>query len=46
MMSSWAPILKLVEEKRGVQKGFEYVTSNRVLITYELPLERDRAGFL
>ncbi len=32
------PILKLAEEKRGVQKGFEYVTSNRVLITYELPL--------
>jgi GTP-binding protein LepA len=32
------PILKLTEEKRGVQKGFEYVTSNRVLITYELPL--------
>jgi len=32
------PILKLVEEKRGTQKGFEYVTSNRVLITYELPL--------
>jgi len=32
------PILKLVEEKRGVQKGFEYVTKNRVLITYELPL--------
>ena len=32
------PILKLAEEKRGVQKGFEYVTANRVLITYELPL--------
>jgi GTP-binding protein LepA len=32
------PILKLAEEKRGVQKGFEYVTQNRVLITYELPL--------
>ena len=32
------PILKLVEEKRGTQKGFEYVTTNRVLITYELPL--------
>ncbi len=32
------PILKLAEEKRGVQKGFEYVTPNRVLITYELPL--------
>jgi len=32
------PILKLVEEKRGSQKGFEYVSTNRVLITYELPL--------
>jgi GTP-binding protein LepA len=32
------PILKLAEEKRGVQKGFEYITTNRVLITYELPL--------
>ncbi len=31
-------ILKLVEEKRGVQKGFEYVGPQRVLITYELPL--------
>jgi GTP-binding protein LepA len=32
------PILKLVEEKRGIQRGFEYVTKNRVLLTYELPL--------
>jgi len=32
------PILKLAEEKRGIQKGFEYITTNRVLITYELPL--------
>jgi GTP-binding protein LepA len=32
------PILKLVEEKRGVQKGLDYVTAKRVLITYELPL--------
>jgi len=32
------PILKLTEEKRGIQKGFEYVSTNRVLITYELPL--------
>ena len=32
------PILKLAEEKRGTQKGFEYITRNRVLITYELPL--------
>jgi GTP-binding protein LepA len=31
-------ILKLVEEKRGRQKSFEYVTSNRVMLTYELPL--------
>jgi GTP-binding protein LepA len=32
------PILKLVEEKRGVQKGFEYVAPGRVLFTYEMPL--------
>jgi len=31
-------ILKLVEEKRGRQKGFEYVTANRVMLSYELPL--------
>ena len=31
-------ILKLAEEKRGVQKGLDYVTTKRVLITYELPL--------
>jgi GTP-binding protein LepA len=31
-------ILKLVEEKRGVQKGFEYVSTKRVLLTYDLPL--------
>jgi GTP-binding protein LepA len=31
-------ILKLVEERRGTQKGFEYVGVNRVLLTYELPL--------
>ena len=31
-------ILPLLEEKRGVQKGFEYIASNRVLLTYELPL--------
>jgi len=31
-------ILKLVEEKRGRQKNFEYVTANRVMLTYELPL--------
>ncbi len=31
-------ILKLVEEKRGRQKNFEYVTPVRVMLTYELPL--------
>jgi GTP-binding protein LepA len=31
-------ILPLLEEKRGLQKGFEYITSNRVMLTYELPL--------
>jgi GTP-binding protein LepA len=31
-------ILKLVEEKRGKQKNFEYVTGSRVMLTYELPL--------
>jgi GTP-binding protein LepA len=31
-------IFKLVEEKRGKQLNFEYVTPTRVLLTYELPL--------
>ena len=31
-------IFKLVEEKRGKQINFEYVTPTRVLLTYELPL--------
>ncbi len=31
-------ILQLLEEKRGIQKGFEYVSGKRVLLTYELPL--------
>ncbi|HEY6122704.1 MAG TPA: translation elongation factor 4 [Pyrinomonadaceae bacterium] len=31
-------ILPLLEEKRGVQKGFEYIATNRVMLTYELPL--------
>ena len=31
-------ILKLLENKRGVQKGFEYVAGTRVLLTYEVPL--------
>ena len=31
-------ILKLVEDKRGKQKNFEYVSPTRVMLTYELPL--------
>jgi GTP-binding protein LepA len=31
-------IFKLIEEKRGKQLNFEYVTGTRVLLTYELPL--------
>src|SRR5918992_79394 len=30
-------ILQLCQEKRGIQKGMEYLASDRVLITYELP---------
>src|SRR6266850_1608313 len=30
-------ILQLCQDKRGVQKSLEYVSSGRVLITYELP---------
>jgi len=31
-------ILKLLEEKRGIQKKFEYIGSGRVLLLYEMPL--------
>jgi len=31
-------ILPLLDEKRGVQKRFEYVTDNRVMLVYDLPL--------
>ncbi len=31
-------ILKLLEEKRGTQKKFEYIGTGRVLLLYELPL--------
>jgi GTP-binding protein LepA len=31
-------ILKLLEEKRGVQKKFEYIGGGRVLLLYEMPL--------
>ena len=31
-------ILKLLEEKRGEQKKFEYIGGGRVMLTYEMPL--------
>ncbi|MBI3814908.1 MAG: elongation factor 4, partial [Nitrospinae bacterium] len=31
-------ILQLTQEKRGSQKGMEYIGEKRVMITYELPL--------
>jgi GTP-binding protein LepA len=31
-------ILKLCQDKRGVQKGLDYISPKRVMITYELPL--------
>jgi GTP-binding protein LepA len=35
---SLGEILKLLEEKRGTQKTFEYIGTGRVLLVYELPL--------
>jgi GTP-binding protein LepA len=31
-------ILQLCEEKRGIQKNFEYLSPTRVMLTYEMPL--------
>jgi GTP-binding protein LepA len=31
-------LLKLSEDRRGVQKSLEYLSSNRVVLTYEFPL--------
>jgi GTP-binding protein LepA len=30
-------ILELCQEKRGIQKGLEYLSTDRVLVTYEMP---------
>ena len=32
------PVMKLCQERRGIQKNTEYVSSTRVMLTYELPL--------
>ncbi|HET8935315.1 MAG TPA: translation elongation factor 4, partial [Polyangiales bacterium] len=31
-------VLKLCEDRRGLQKGIQYASQNRVIITYEMPL--------
>ena len=31
-------LLKLFEDKRGIQQSFEYVAASRVVLTYEVPL--------
>jgi GTP-binding protein LepA len=35
---SLGSILRLCQEKRGIQKNFEYLSPTRVMFTYELPL--------
>jgi GTP-binding protein LepA len=32
------PILKLCQDKRGIQKSIQYITTTRVMIQYDLPL--------
>jgi GTP-binding protein LepA len=32
------PVLKLCEDRRGIQKGIQFSSQNRAIITYELPL--------
>jgi GTP-binding protein LepA len=39
------PIIKLCEERRGIQKDLTYLTETRVLLTYELPLAEVVFGF-
>ena len=32
------PVMQLCQERRGIPQGTEYVSANRVLLTYDLPL--------
>ena len=32
------PILKLLQERRGIQQGLDYLNSKKVLITYQIPM--------
>ncbi len=39
------PVIKLCQERRGIQKDLSYLTSTRVQVTYELPLAEVVFGF-
>ncbi len=32
------PVIKLCQERRGVQKGIQYASKERVIVTYDMPL--------
>ncbi|MFZ1032844.1 MAG: translation elongation factor 4 [Candidatus Acidiferrales bacterium] len=38
-------VLQLCEEKRGVQKKFEYLSPTRIMLTYEMPLNESVLDF-
>ncbi|PIE35437.1 elongation factor 4 [candidate division KSB3 bacterium] len=38
-------VLKLAQDRRGVQKSLEYVSSNKVMLTYEFPLNETVMDF-
>lgn len=38
-------VLKLAQDRRGVQKKMEYVSSNKVMLTYEFPLNETVMDF-
>ncbi len=38
-------VLRLAQERRGVQKSLEYVSSNKVMLTYEFPLNETVMDF-
>jgi len=39
------PVMKLCQDRRGIQTNLQYITETRVLLTYELPLAEVVFGF-